>query len=165
MWKYTGVLVMPAMFIAGCSTKQESAFPLEQDEFQIERTAVPQPALTALERLSGGAELIAFEMEDRGAYTVFEGEWIQNGVEQEATVMADGTLLESERELMPEDYDSLPPGALAQVRELESQGYRVEIARREIILYDLDAVRGEEISEDEIEMVIRPDGTVISNDR
>lgn len=95
-------------------------------------------------------------------FVAYEAEWQEDGVEVEATVLADGGLLESERELPPEEYVTLPPAVLKKVRDLQERGFRVEVARRTFYLFDIDATPASTADPEydaEQEWLLRPDGT------
>ena len=154
----TSLLVITGVILAGCASK-EHVVPFEMEEQAIEAVDVPSAALSSLRNLAGANQLATFEKEDRGAFVAYEAEWLVDGVEHEATVMADGTLLETEKEFLPEEMDALPPAIRDRVRELQGEGYEVEAARREIILYDVDATRpGAPEDAEGQEYLLRPDG-------
>lgn len=152
--------VIAALATAGCATGPGSLIPFEADEATIARDEVPAAARASLEALAAPHTIIAWERENRGSFIAYEGEWVVDGIEQEASVMADGTVLETERELSPAEIAVLPPGVMARVEELRAQGYDVEVARREIILYDIDATNPA-ARPAEREILLRPDGIII----
>jgi hypothetical protein len=163
---YIGLaLGLSGMLISGCQTGRHAVVPLELTEAEIAEADVPPAALAALRELAGGQPFTEFEREDRGAYVAYEAEWRAGGVEAEATVLADGTVLGTERDLTSAQVAELPAGVRARIARLQKQGYRVEVAQRTFILYELDAARmsddddnanGDE--EEELELLVRPDG-------
>lgn len=159
-----GTLALAAvvMMMTGCQTPRFASTPLERDEAAIEESDVPPMALRALRKAANGRPLTEFEREDRGQYVAYEAEWQEGGVEAEATVLADGSLVETERELTPAEFATLPPGVLQRVRTLQERGYDVEVARRTLYLYEIDAARqsaDDAEDGDELEHLLRPDGT------
>lgn len=149
--------------IGGCAGIPAASVPLERREADIEEAEVPPAALAALRERAGVRPLTEFEAEDRGGFTAFEGEWETADGEAEATVLADGALLEEEIELPRAAHGTLPPAVRDRVRELEAQGYDIEVARRVFYLYDLGLSRGGdddgETDAEEQELLLRPDGT------
>lgn len=141
---------------AGCATPSASV-PLETSEQAISRNDLPPAAMDRLASLAGGAPLEGFEREDRRLYDAYEGEWLTDDVEHEATVLADGSVLETELTVWPEGDRDIPTRVLARVRELEARGLRVEVARRRFMLYDLTVEddQGRRINE----ILLRPDGS------
>lgn len=158
----TAFSVIVVCLLAGCRSTQLASVPLEQVEAPVDESSLPPSALEALQTAADGRALSAFERENRGLYVAYEAEWIEDGVEAEATVLADGALLESERELRPDEYTSLPPAVLRKVRELEQRGFRVEVGRRAFYLFDIDAtpaLNADAERTTEQEFLLRPDGT------
>lgn len=75
---------------------------LEMAERPLAEAAVPAKALQALRRAASDHQLVAFEEEIRDGQSYYEGEWQTGRGTAEATVTADGVLVETEREVSAE---------------------------------------------------------------
>jgi len=148
------------LLAGGCSAPPAVVLPLEVDEVEVGREDVPPAAMDTLDRVAGGRPFTALEREGRGRLVAYEGEWQDGGVEAEATVLADGGLLETERELTLAAFAELPPAVRERVRRLEAEGYEVEVALRLLHVFDVDYRRGPAAAPDtEGELLLRPDGS------
>ncbi len=148
--------------LGGCAGPR-ATFPLERSEREVEASEVPPAARARLEALAGGRPLESFEREDRGAFVAYEGEWEEGGVEHEATVLADGAVVERARELSESEMEDLPPEVRARVRALQARGYEVEVDVREAVFYEIEAEREtDDGEEEEIEALVRPDGADVN---
>lgn len=146
--------------LLGCGSSKFAAIPIEGVESPVAFDEVPPAALASLRALAGQNPLTTIEREDRGRYTAYEAEWMDNGREAEATVLADGTVLESEIELDPAEERAaggVPAEVLERVESLRARGYDVSVARRSLFLYDIDAYPAE--GGDRVELLLRPDGS------
>lgn len=158
----TTILLGVGCLLAGCSGPRFVSVPLERSESEIEESAVPAAALEALRVAAEGHRFTVFEREDRGSHIAYEAEWQEGDVEAEATVLADGGLLEEEIELAPGAIASLPPAIRKKARTLEALGFRVEVARRVFYLFEVDATKQAADGDDEAAAeawLLRPDGT------
>lgn len=152
------MLASSLLLLAGCAAPTGATIPLEISEADIEEAEVPSAALAALRDEAGGRAFDSLEREDRGAYVAYEAEWLVDGVEFEATVLADGTLIETGRELTAAEMAALPSGVRARVAELEAEGMEVEVGERAFVYYDVDAELPS--TGEERELLVRPDGTI-----
>jgi hypothetical protein len=156
------VCVITGVAFAGCASYPTASVPLERSEVDITQSELPRPALSSLRARAGKRAFTAIEREDRGLYLAYEAEWQDGPIEAEATVLADGGVLEEERELTPNQLDTLPPAVLERIRSLQSQGYDVQVARRTVYLFDIDVTRAPQDGDDEAEegeLLLRPDGS------
>ena len=60
---------------------------------------IPDAAKAALAKLAGKAKIEEVEVEEEDGVTLYEGSWKVNNAEHEATVTADGDLVERSREV------------------------------------------------------------------
>ncbi len=158
------VAIVAATLMTGCaSTKPGFGVPFELDETPIAREEVPPAAMATLLAMAGDSPLIAFEREDRGAFIAYVGEWMHDGMKKEATVLSDGALLETESDLSEVEIATMAPAVQAQASRWRSEGYIVEFARRELVLYDMKIIS--EGSEREKEYILLPSGDVLTDSK
>lgn len=154
------MILVPCCVLIGCGTPPTASVPLERAEGRIEEDALPSAARDALRARAGGRGFTGVEREDRVLYAAFEAEWMDGPVEAEATVLADGAVLEEERELEEADFVSLPRSVRVRIDALREQGFEVAVARRAIYLFDVDASRRDDDGGvEERELLLRPDGS------
>lgn len=159
--------------LGGCASHQITV-PVERAERAVDADDVPAPARRRLEMLAGGNAITSYEREERGDSVAFEAEWEVDGREHEATVLSDGAIIETEREIDPDEFEELPQAIQERIASYRSQGYDVAVGRRDFVLYDLDVSRdadddaGEHEDEEEagaMELLLRPDGERAARDR
>jgi hypothetical protein len=163
-------LLSSVYLLAGCSAPH-IVLPLEQNERALEASEVPAAARERLEVMAGGHSITEFEWEDRGAFIAYEAEWFVDGVEQEATVLVDGTIIETAQQAKSSEFSKLPPAIRLRVEALRADGYEVGIARRQFIVYEIDAWQavsastGDDVDAPEaIELLLQPDGRPANRD-
>lgn len=93
----------------------------------------PPAVRQALLELAGPHELEALHAEVDNGQTVWEAEWLADGVEHEADVLADGTVLEHEFEV---SADAVPAAVRAAAEAL--LGDDLEYEQVELTLYEVD---------------------------
>lgn len=148
-------LVLACLPLCACAHTKDATIPLEHAEREVADHEVPAPALAALRRAADGRPIARFEREERAAFVAYEGEWMDGAIEREATVLADGGLLETAHDLTEAEIDALPAAVQARIDALRADGGSVTVSRREFVFYDVDVVRGDE----QREYLVRPDGT------
>ena len=128
----------------------ESAVSLETAEREVSESEVPAAALRALRQQAGGRPLVAFEEEIRNGRKYYEGEWEGETGEQEATVTADGILIETEMDMTAEQ---VPQPVRRRARRLAGDA-EVCYARRNFVLYEIEYIENGE----EREILLTPTG-------
>jgi len=97
--------------------------------------SIPKAAADTLRTAANGAEITAIEHESAKGTDYYEASWNENGLAREAKVRADGTLVESERELRPDEVPApvrdaatktLPAGAVITYALLHDGRYEAE---------------------------------------
>lgn len=119
----------------------------------VSKNQVPEAARKALQRLAGDAKIDEVEQEKQHGTTVYEAEWSAGGVTHEATVTADGTLIETEETVSLEDVPSAVRAAIAKHFGAVD---KVVIEKKTIIVYEAEG----EIDGREKELLIFPTGRV-----
>ena len=147
-------LLLACLPLCACAHTADATIPLERAEREVAENELPAPALAALRRAADGRTIARVEREERGAFVAYEGEWRDGAIEREATVLADGGLLESAHDLTDAEIDALPAAVQARIAALRAGGGVVTVSRREFVFYDIDVVRGDE----QREYLVRPDG-------
>jgi uncharacterized membrane protein YkoI len=125
----------------------------DEDDDDLTIDQVPEPARSALLRLAAGAKIVAAERETQHGVVTYEVKWVVDGVEHEAAVTADGTLLETEESIPP---DRVPAAVRAAIERHFGRGAKVVVERKTIVVYEVEA----KISGHEKELVIFPTGRV-----
>ncbi len=126
------------------------------DEVKISLDQVPGPARAALVKYAGGAMFTKLEREKDDGVMVFEAAWSVNGVEYEASVLSDGTLLQTE-ETIP--AASAPPGVRSAIGQHFPAGAVVVVEKKLIVVYELEA----KINGIEKEIQVFPTGKVVDD--
>lgn len=123
--------------------------------------SIPKAAADALRTQANGAEITAIERETAKGTDYYEASWHENGLAREAKVRADGTLVESERELRPDEVPvpvreaaakTLPAGAVITFALLHDGRYEAEtiVDRKEHdAIFTADGTRVPEDQDDE----------------
>jgi len=143
--------LLPVLSVPGCAGPVTASVPLERSERVIPASELPPAAAAALREAAGERPFTVVEREDRGSFIAYEAEWLVEGVEHEATVLADGSLVETEIDVPMDGYAMLPSGVRERIDALQTAERDVEVSRRMVYLYDL--------SIDDAELLLRPDGT------
>lgn len=114
------------VLLAACGTASSDRTTLD---------SIPKAAADALRTQANGAEITAIEHETAKGTDYYEASWHENGLAREAKVRADGTLVETERELRPDEVPAvvreaatktLPAGALISYALLHDGRYEAE---------------------------------------
>ena len=114
---------------------------------------IPEAARQALQRLAGVARIDEIEREKEHGTTVYEAEWSAGGVTYEATVTADGTLLETEETV---SLEHVPTAVRAAIAKYFGAIDKVVVEKKTIIVYEAEG----EIDGREKELLIFPTGRV-----
>lgn len=96
---------------------------------------VPEAARAALVKLAGGAKFSELEKETSNGVVVYEAEWKVNGVEHEAAVLADGTLIETEEEVAA---DQAPAAVRAAAAKAFGANAKVSYERKTFVYYEIE---------------------------
>lgn len=129
---------------------------LETAERPLVEDDVPAKALQALRHAAGEHKLVSLEQEIRNDRTYYEGEWNTAEGEAEATVTADGVLVETERDVPAQQV----PAGVREAAEKLSGGERVNYARRSFIYYEIEYTQKGQ----DREMLLSPAGEQIATE-
>ncbi|MBI1249609.1 hypothetical protein GC197_17430 [bacterium] len=129
----------------------------ESGEKGLSITEAPAVVQAALKNLAKGQEIAELKQETEDGATVYEAGWKVNGIEQEATVSADGDLMETESAVAA---DSVPKAVMDVVKKHAGQGATPEFEQKRIVLYSV------EVSHDgkESEFLVDPAGRLVELD-
>lgn len=155
----TGMLSLVGTLVvfAGCASGGGGRLPVETSEREITESEVPAAALAALRELADGAPLVEFEEERRNGTICYEGEWrLPEGGEAEATVLADGTVVETEIDIAADEV----PAAVRQFANERAGSNRVSYARRTLTLYEIEYVSGMHA----VEVLVTPGGKELARE-
>lgn len=137
----------------GCASPR-LVLPLESAEEERTAAQIPAAARAALEAEADGADIIAWEWEERAGESFYEAEWMTPEGEREATVTAEGAVVEYEAELTPEQA----PASVRRAAQQRAGGAEVGYARRTFIIYEVEYT----VDGREQEVVLTPTGRVLS---
>ena len=102
---------------------------------------LPKAAVDALLKLADGATIAELERDQEDGTVVFEAEWTVDGRKVEATVTAEGDLVEYEEEITA---DQLPPRVAAAVAGAFPTGAN-EFEKMMVVVYEIEGkVNGKE---------------------
>ena len=142
--KLIGVGVLAALAVVPWAARGDEELTIDQ---------VPEAARAALLKLAGGAKIVEVERENEHGLGVYEAEWVVNGREHEAAVMADGTLVEMAEVV---GLETLPPAVRAAVTKHFPGETKLEIEKKTIVAYEVEA----RVDGKEREVLILPTGKV-----
>ncbi len=125
----------------------------DDDDEGVRAEDVPAAARAALRKLAGGARILKVEREREEGVEVYEAEWRDKGTKHEAAVTADGTLIEMEESVRLSD---LPLAVRAAVAKHFPRNVRAEVAKKTIIVYEIEA----RVDGEEKELYVFPTGRV-----
>ncbi len=106
------------------------------DQQTVSLDDVPEAARTALRKLAGDAKIEKVEREEDDGVILFEAEWQQNQTTHEATVTADGDLVEQERTV---SHASLPQAVRRAVKDRFGDITEVTYERKTVVLYEAES--------------------------
>jgi hypothetical protein len=98
---------------------------------------IPEAARKALLELARGAKIEDLERERSDGVEMYEAEWEQDGLEFEATVLADGTLIELEEELAS---DQVPPAVRAAAEQQFGRDADLSFEKKTHVVYKVDGL-------------------------
>ena len=113
----------------------EQAGKEDADEQKVALEQVPAPAREVLTKLAGGAKIDEVTKESENGTEVFEGKWTANGKVREASVAADGSLLQMEESLTAND---LPASVKAALDKQMADAENVSYVKKTITLYEAE---------------------------
>ncbi len=128
---------------------EDEALPVEQ---------VPAAARDALLELSGKAEIMKFERESEHGVVLYQAEWMTDGRKHEATVTAEGGLIELEEEVPAADVPAAVQRAAAKVF---SSGAKLEYEKKTLVVYEVEG----KVNGREREVVIMATGKIAGRKR
>ncbi|HKQ49734.1 MAG TPA: PepSY-like domain-containing protein [Phycisphaerae bacterium] len=106
------------------------------DDEKVPLDQVPAAARRALEMQAGGAKFTEIEREVEHGVTVYEAEWMDHGTEHEASVSADGELLEVEENV---PMDKAPAAVREAIGKHFGAGTKVVIEKTTVVYYEVEA--------------------------
>lgn len=124
----------------------------DDDDLKLEQ--IPEPARAALLKLVGDGKITEIEREREQGVVIYEAAWDAGGAMHEAAVMADGTLLETEERIKP---DQAPPAVRALIAKHFAGVDKVVIEKKMIVVYEAEA----KVNGKEVELLMLPTGQVI----
>ena len=129
----------------------------DNDDEKIALDQVPAAAREALLKLAGDAKITEVEREKEDGLVLYEAEWSVNGKEAEASVTANGDLVEQEEEI---DLGALPPRGKSVVAKKFPAGAKLECERVLMVVYEIEA----KINGKEKEILVLPSGKILGHD-
>ncbi len=146
------VLLVVVLGVVGGVAFAAWAGNVQEEEVTLDQ--VPEPARAALLTLAGDAKITKAEREKEDGILVFEAAWVTDGTKHEATVTADGTLIETE-EIIP--AEKAPAAVRAAIATHFGADAKVVVEKKMIVLYEVEGkIKGEEE-----ELLVFPTGRVI----
>jgi hypothetical protein len=130
----------------------------ENAERSVKRDDLPAAALAALQAIANPHPLASFEQERRDDLVCYEAEWVAADGKREATVTAEGVLLELERGVGDEEV----PAGVRQLAEEVAGEAAVQYTRRDFVMYEIEYAAGGSESEVLLSPTGRKIGTEIS---
>ncbi|MGF1632967.1 MAG: hypothetical protein ACFCVE_03880 [Phycisphaerae bacterium] len=107
--------------------------PFEEAERTVSSDEVPEPALAVLRSFAGDARITGFELELRGGEAHYVAEWLAaDGRASEATVTADGSLVEAEIDIPAEQV----PEAVRRAAGVEAGDAQITYSLRTFTTYE-----------------------------
>lgn len=127
----------------------------DDDEDDLTIAEIPPAAIAALQKLAGGADFTELERDREGGVTIYEAEWDVNGVQHEAAVLDDGTLLETEETVAAADA---PAGVRAAIAKHFGDA-KVVVEKKMVVVYEIEA----KVDGREKEIMVLPTGRVLEH--
>jgi len=127
----------------------------DEEEEKVSLDQVPEPARKALLKLAGEGKITEVERENKHGVVLYEAEWKVNGREHEATVTAEGDLVElAEEDLAPADV----PGAVKRAAaKIFPNAAALEYEKKMFVMYEVEGkVKGKKR-----ELLISPTGKIV----
>lgn len=118
---------------------------------------LPSAAQKAIRALAGDAKITEVEQEKSRGATVYAAEWIVKGVEHEAVVTADGTLVETEVTIAA---DKAPAAVRATIAKRFGARAKVVVEKKTIVVYEVEG----KVNGKELEILIFPTGQTHEED-
>ena len=152
------VIVASGLGAADKPAEEGLKIPFETTERAVSAAEVPEKARRALQLLAREAVIEAYEHERRGDADHYEAEWTPiGGLTQEATVTADGELVETEIDVPAEGV----PQAVRQAIQKRLGQRPVQYSRRVFITYEAEF----EDNGQPVELTLWPTGQVLQEER
>jgi len=126
----------------------------DDDEDDLTIDQVPEPARAALLKLAGSAKITKAGREKEDGVLVYEAQWTIDGIQHEAAVMPDGTLLETE-ESVP--VEKTPAAVRAAIAKHFGANAKVVVEKKMIVVYEVEA----KVDSKEKELLVFPTGRVL----
>jgi hypothetical protein len=124
----------------------------QETERQVTAAEVPQPALAALKKLAGGAEITELAEEKEHGSTFYEGSWKPaSGSKMDVLVTPTGDLVEIEQRVTA---DEVPAAVLAAARKAAGKKAEFAFEKKTMLLYEVKFRKGSHRHE----LLLTPDG-------
>ncbi|MHC5023813.1 MAG: hypothetical protein ACYTGG_07865 [Planctomycetota bacterium] len=128
----------------------------EEEEEEVSLDEIPAAAADALLALAGDHVIEFVELDAAGDVALFEAAWVVGDFVHEATVLADGTLVQLQQVVGP---DSVPPAVLRAAEANLPPDAAVSFEMKMVIVYEVEAGDGEDAQE----LHILPTGRILEN--
>jgi uncharacterized membrane protein YkoI len=125
----------------------------DDDDERIGLDQLPPAAAEALLALAGDHVIVELSVEVERGFTMYEAAWMVEGLEHEAAVLADGTLVVQEHEM---HADAVPPAVFDAAAALLPPGATPSFEMKLVVMYEAEAV----VNGEEVELLILPTGEV-----
>jgi hypothetical protein len=130
----------------------------EDQERQVMEAEVPAPALAALKKLAGDAQITEFAEEVEHGHTFYEGSWkAPSGGNVDGLVTTTGDLVEIEERV---NADQVPAAVLAMAGEMAGKDARLGFEKKTMILYEVKFSKNGRFHE----VLLTPDGRQVKEE-
>jgi uncharacterized membrane protein YkoI len=142
-----------ALLLVGCG----SSTPSSTSQPSSPLSGVPTAVAEALQREAGSAKIESVEHETEGGAEMYEGRWVVDGLSHEVTVKADGTVVEREDEVAP---DQVPESVRASANAALPGAQKVVFVKLSSGNYEAEAM----IDGKEREVTVSATGALVPDD-
>jgi hypothetical protein len=158
MRSLVALLALMSVGLVGC--QKSNAFKLydTQEEQDVAADELPTKALATLGTVATPHPVTEFEREIRGGETYYEGEWMTPAGEHEATVATSGALIEQAVDI---DAADVPEAVRATAAAELDDPVEIEYEQRMFVIYEVEAVTGDDEDGEERVLLISPTGKVL----
>ena len=126
-------------------------------ETEITFEDIPKRAQAALKHLANGAVILEAEQEKDDGVLTYEAQWKVNGTTHEATVLADGTLVELEELISVND---VPESVLTKISKHFGKYSKIVVEKKMVVTYEIEA----EVNGKHKELIVLATGIVLDDD-
>ena len=124
------------------------------EEVSVNFNDAPKEVQSAITKVVGKAKIDKLEVEVENGITIYEAEWMVDGVEHEVSVSEAGDILETEKVVASE---LVPPGVLQAAQKHMPEGGEPEFEMKSVILYSVET----EVNGKEVEILVDPTGRLM----